>query len=170
MIWTIRSSAMHSIRATQQSNRTDIHIPFTIQATPRNLLRYPSHLNGSNNIHKFVYPDFGLPPIWSCVHPCQATDYICDMYGLNRADLSLLPSPLHPVARSRGNKTPSPFTCLCAILWSIANCIDFALIFVILSEARDFCYFAFLIVFLCVCPLPMMWIHCWVYIYIPIFQ
>ena len=90
------------------------------------------------------------------------------MYGLNRADLSLLPSPLHPVARSRGNKTPFPF------YLSVCNTTTYCQLF-----CFDLCKFylrqgtsAILLssLFLCVCPLPMMRIHCWVYIYIPIFQ
>ena len=64
----------------------------------------------------------------------------------------------------------SPFTCLCVILRPIANYIDFALIFVNSIWGKGLLLFCFLNCFLCVCPLPMMWIHCWVYIYIPIFQ
>lgn len=112
---------MHSIRATQQSNRTT-HIlhnssnaeePPSISQSTQWLQQYPQFR---------LSPRFGLPPIWSCVHAYHISSL---WYTVQYWDLLPLPSVL-------------------ILLWF---CIS-------ISEARDLCYFAFIIVFCCV------FVHC----------
>ena len=54
----------------------------------------------------------------------------------------------------------SPFTFLCAIVRSVTNYIWFC--FDLCNSV--WCKGLLLFCFLCVCPLPMMWIRCWVYL------